>query len=247
MGASVSPTTNIVLWKWRQVNQREEYTAEHVNVMVSMLSRNLPNVRYRVICVTDDQSGLACESYPLWEDHDNLPNASRRHLPSCYRRLKLYDPATQRDMGVKAGDRIVSLDLDTLVCGSLYEVLNTKGTFVGWGLKGIQHPQVFNGSFQMFTAGELSHIWSGFKGAESAKEANHAGYMGSDQAWLSHNLIGKPGSIALGYPLIASYPLNVRLLRKHDYRTRLIFYHGTVKPWHPQAFKETKLSDRYWR
>lgn len=247
MGAGVSSTTHIVLWKWRQVNQREEYTAEHVNTMVSMLSRHCPNLRYRIICITDDTSGVACESYQLWGDYDDLPNASRKHLPSCYRRLKLYDPATQRSLGIKPGDRIVSLDLDALICQSITPVLETRGTFVGWGLKGVQHPQVFNGSLQMFTAGELTHIWSEFKGADSARAANHAGFMGSDQAWLSYNLVGKPGSVALGYPYIASYPLNVRLLRKHDYRTRIIFYHGTVKPWHPQAFQETKLSHRYWR
>jgi len=239
---------HIVLWKWRQPNERTSYDAVHVNTMVSMLHRNMQGLKYRIICITDDTAGVTdCETYPLWQDLRDKPNYTNAALPSCYRRLRLYDHPTQLDLGIRKGDRIVSIDLDALITGPLKDLLQTPGRFVGWQLRGAHHDVVFNGSFQMFTAGDLQEIWSEFDPATSPAAAFNAGYLGSDQSWLSWRLAKKEGSVGLKWPQVASYPLNVRLQGLHDARTRIVFYHGKVKPWDPQAFRETKLSDRYWR
>jgi hypothetical protein len=216
--------------------------------MCNMLRRNLKGMRYRILCITDDAQGVTeCETYPLWNDGSDLLNASGEHLPSCYRRLRLYDRATQMDMGISKGDRIVSMDLDALITGELKALLQTEGRFVGWQLKGAHHPKVFNGSFQMFDAGDLQEIWSEFDPMMSPYRAQRALFMGSDQAWLSMNLVGKPGSVGIGWPMIASYPQNVRLQATHARDTRIIFFHGRTKPWHPAAFTETGLPKQYWR
>lgn len=238
----------IVLWKWDQPNALEVYTANHVNVMVSMLRRNLDGIKARIICVTDDANGVTeCETYPLWPDLNNRANRTNHVLPSCYRRLKLYDNATQRDMGFDVGDRIVSIDLDTLITNQLRDVLQTEGLFVGWELKGTYHERVFNGSFQMFTAGTLQWIWSEFDAQRSPNDAYNAGYLGSDQAWLSWKLVTRDDVVGLKWPQVASYPLHVRPPRSWDQRTSLVFYHGRTKPWHPQAYRETELSKHFWR
>lgn len=239
---------HVVLWKWWQPGTNRSYTSEHVNMMSEMLHANLKGVRYRVICVTDDDTNiLECETFPLWNDHDDLANASGRQLPSCYRRLKLYDPATQREMGIREGDRIMSLDIDAVVCGSLVDIARTEGRFVGWQVQGQHHPRVFNGSFQMFTAGDLAHIWDTFDPAKSPRLANRAMYTGSDQAWLSYNLVGKEGSVGLSYPLVASYPNNVQRTGTHKAETRLLFFNGSLKPWSPEAIRRTPWITGYWR
>ena len=238
--------THIVLWKWTQPNERVSYDSHHVNVMASMINRNV-TIPHRVVCVTDQDSGISeCETFHLWSDFSNLVNATKAHLPSCYRRLKLYDFKTQQDLGIDRGDRVVSIDLDAVVCGSLDRLLQKEGRFVGWELKGAQHPTVFNGSFQMFTSGDLQEIWSEFNPATSPRECFLKGWLGSDQSWLSMNLIGREGSVAVGWPEVASYPLQVRLAGMYA-KTKIMFFHGRIKPWFPQVVKDSPFIDRYWR
>jgi hypothetical protein len=63
-----------------------------VNRIARAIKRNARAVPVRVVCVTDDPSGITeCDTHPLWDDCSKLRNASGAHLPSCYRRLKLYD------------------------------------------------------------------------------------------------------------------------------------------------------------
>lgn len=236
----------VVLWKWAGVNR--SYLPEHVNVMCLMLRRNLVNVPHRIICVTDSAEGITeCETAPLWRDADHLPNATAKHLPSCYRRLKLYDRATQKDIGIDKGDRIMGIDLDSLITNDLRPLIKTEGEFVGWHLMNKHQRFVFNGSLQMFTAGALQHIWSEFDPATSPKEALDAGFYGSDQAWLSYKLVERPGSVGLTYPIVSSYPLQNRIMGELKSATRIIFFHGAQKPWDPQARLNSRWIDRYWR
>lgn len=238
---------HIVLWKWDQPNGRHAYTPEHVDVMCAMLRRNI-TLPHRIICITDDDSGIhECETFRLWPDLGNVANATRAYLPSCYRRLKLYDRATQEDLRIAKGDRIVSIDLDTLILGNINNLLVTDGRFIGWEMKGTHHERVYNGSLQMFNAGDLQHIWSDFDPQQSPKQCFEAGFLGSDQSWLSMNLIGQPRSVGLGWPDVASYPLQARLHKKLSALTKIMFFHGSVKPWYPQARADTPWVGRYWR
>jgi len=244
----VNAMYHLILWKWNQHNAREIYTAEHVNKMVSMLNRNCRGLRYRIVCITDDPSGIhACETFPLWHDAAEMHNATNKTLPSCYRRLRLYDPKAQSDLGMRPGERVASIDLDALVTGQLAPLLSMPGRFVGWELPGTHHPRVFNGSFQMFSAGTLNHIWEDFDGERSALEANKAGYRGSDQAWLSYRLINEPDSVGVAYPMISSYPLQTKIRGHHSAETLLVFYHGRLKPWHDEAKRKSNLTQQFWR
>jgi hypothetical protein len=240
---------NIVLWKWSQDNMPGAYSPDYVNVMVEMLKRNLQGVSYRIVCITDDPHGIVgCETAVLWGDASHLANASGPHrLPSCYRRLRLYDRNTQHALGMADGERIVSIDLDAVVCGQLKSLLETEGKFVGWKLAAEFHPWVYNGSFQMFNCGhELQHIWSDFDPNTSPLKAKHAGFKGSDQAWLSMNLIGKEGSNDVPYPDMASYPIHVAKMGVFATKSRLVFFHGRRKPWSPETRAASPWVSRYW-
>lgn len=222
------------------------YRAEHVNAMVAMINANL-TLPHRVICVTDDPVGVACECYPLWDDHKMLTNATKSYLPSCYRRLKLYDTQTQRELGIRHNERVVGLDIDTLVTGSLNDVFTTRGTFIGWKLPAQRHGYVFNGSLQMFNSdGSLQFIWDEFKGNESRIAAANAGFHGSDQAWLSYNLIKRDGSVGLESPQVVSYPLQSKLQGLKPGNV-LHFFHGLYKPWDPEITREAQWVRKYWR
>jgi len=243
--------THIVLWKWGQDNMvgDRRYTYQHVNVMNAMLLRHTATMKspVRVVCVTDEPGGIHCDTYPLWRDGRDLVNATKPTLPSCYRRLKLYDRETQRSMGIDLGDRIVSLDLDTVICGNMRPILETEGVYVGWQLAGTYHNEVYNGSFQMFTSGTLQRIWSDFDPEMSPLRAKSAGYLGSDQAWLSWQLAKQDGCAHIPFPEFASYPLHLRLSRVFTGKHRLVFFHGKMKPWSTQSQLDSSWIQRYWR
>jgi hypothetical protein len=240
----------IVLWKWAQPGSKRVYESEHVNIMCLMLRRGLPNFPHRIVCVTDDEAGIReCETRPLWDDFHDLANASGRHLPSCYRRLKIYDPETQAALGIHRGERVLSIDIDTIITGDIRAVVSTPGRFVGWELKNHNGHRVFNGSFQMFTAGDHADIWSEFKRDPivARDTAAKRGFRGSDQAWITHKTIDDKESVGLKWPAVSSYPLQnvIQGILRPD--NRIIFFHGSKKPWDPEARHATPWINRYWR
>jgi len=239
---------HIVLWKWTQVNFRHPYAAEHVNAMTRMLLGNLKGVEHRIICVTDDPAGVdpPVQTYPLWDNHGKMSNPSGKHLPSCYRRLRLFSPEAQRDLDISVGDKVVSLDLDSVIIGHLGDVLGRKERFVSWHVRGMYHPRVFNGSFWMFTAGDLTELWDLFDPNVSPAVTLKAGFMGSDQAWLSYKMSREPCAFGLQWPQFASYPREVRRMRLLDKRTKIVFFHGAHKPWHKEIQNESPWITRYW-
>lgn len=238
---------NIVLWKWHQPGFREPYSMREANVMVHMLRRNIsPELDYRIILVTDDPEGAACDTFPLWSDHNRVNNASGAHLPSCYRRLRLFDPATQEAMGIGMDERIISIDLDAVIISNIDKVLLRSEMFVGWAVRGTYHPRVFNGSMWMFTSREMSFMWKDFDPKKSPMQAMQAGYMGSDQGWLSFRLAQRNDCAGWRWPEVASFPRETDKIRRLDVGNKIIFFHGRSKPWHPDTVRRAPWLKRYY-
>ena len=238
---------HFVSWKWKQAGHRELYTADHVNVLQDMLVRNC-TIPFRHICVTDDPSRInpRIDFQPLWPDLNDRPNICGQHLPSCYRRLRLFDPLVQREMGIGKGERIVSIDLDVVIVANTDHHWRRDERFVGWARRGTYHPTVFNGSLWMFSAGDLEYMWTEFDPNTSPREANKAGYMGSDQSWLSYKLIREPWVGGFSAPQVVSYANDVRNKRVPN-GVDIVFFHGKRKPWHPQTQAEAPWIRDHWR
>lgn len=243
---------HVILWKWVQSNFRETYSYKHVNIVANML-RNFTTIPMRVICITDDPYGIDSPTivFPLWKEHDNVANATGRHLPSCYRRLKLFDRATQESLEIEEGDRVVSLDLDSIIVQPLDEFWKSldehNGIFAGWGVRGTYHELVFNGSFWSFKAGShLQHVWSSFDPRISPRETLAKGFLGSDQSWLSMNFAKRSDVQPIRYPVFASYPREVRRMGRIDARTKIIFFHGSRKPWHQIERRQQPWIQKHW-
>jgi hypothetical protein len=239
---------HFVTWKWGQPGFKTTYTAEHVNVMAAMIKRHCP-MPHRVICVTDEQSHVNVSTYPLWDDHSKLRNASGIHLPSCYRRLKLFDEATQQKLGIAPGHRVCSIDIDALIVDDMTPLLVKKDSFLGWLVPGTKHPRVINGSMWMFTAGaEYQWMWDNFRPDKSPEEALKAGFFGSDQSYISHQLVyGQATGGWTSAEGVISYPREVRASRRLPPHARVVFFHGKRKPWDPFTRLESRWIDKYWR
>lgn len=239
---------HVVLWKWMQPNFKHTYTAEHMNVAADMVHRWKGDLDVRIIGVTDDAAGVTqCETFPLWTDFNMLANRSGPNLPSCYRRLKLFDMGTQAAMGITPGDRVVSLDLDSLVSGPLKPLWTKEQHFVGWAVRGQHHIRVFNGSMFMFTASENQHVWHNFDPVKTPDRVHKAGFLGSDQSWLSYNFARDPTAGNWHYPQAVSYPKEAARRPLLSKGTSLVFFHGKRKPWHAEVQKESPWISLHWR
>jgi len=240
---------HIVLWKWLQPGFRVTYTHEHVNALAASIKKRMNGEKYRVVCVTDDAANIdiGVDVYPLWKDHSTTPNISGPHLPSCYRRLRLFDPTTQREMGIRADDRILSLDLDTAIAGDLSLLTRRKERFVGWAVRGTRHIRVFNGSLFLFTAGDWSELWTDFDAGVSPKKAFQAGFFGSDQGWLSLNLAKRTDCAGWTFPQVVSYPREVQRRPKLPNGCVLVSFHGRHKPWLPETQRNSPWVKEIWK
>jgi hypothetical protein len=241
---------HVVLWLWRQDGFAHKYTVEHVNAAAAGLRRGMNGDQHRTVLVTNLETpelDPTVDTFPLWEDGSGLTNACGARLPSCYRRLKLFDPATQSAMGVEPGDRVCSLDIDSVVYGDLRPLMRRQEQFVGWAVRGARHPKVYNGSMWLFTAGDLTEMWRDFDPTKSPGEANRAGFMGSDQSWLSYKLARRTGCAGWTYPQVTSWPRELRMRRLRPAPgTGVVMFHGKEKPWHDDIQKANPWIRDLW-
>lgn len=232
----------VVTFKWKSPlpNYRSTFTHEHVRVLRNMVARHYPHP-HRFVCITDDADGLKdIETLPLWNDHANVPSPHGGDNPSCYRRLKLFDPAIE----LLLGKRFVSIDLDTVITGDLTPIWQRPEDFVIWGET--DKRSWYNGSMMLLTAGARPQVWQKFNPRISPRLAQRAGRFGSDQGWISH-ILGK-GEAKWGRQ-DGVYSYRVHLAPKGGglpEDARVVFWHGKIDPW---SYKGQQLEwvREHWR
>lgn len=230
----------IVTWQWGGT-----FPSDHVNEHRAMIAAHLRQP-HRYVTVTDALAGLTGETFPLWDDLDGLPNLNGPDQPSCYRRLKLFDPETTRAMGIADDDRVVSLDLDVVAVGDLDPLFDRPEDFVGWRVPGAAHSSVFNGTIWMSRAASMPHVWNSFDPRRSPAVARTRGFHGSDQGWLSYLLSDKSAGWSRRDGII-SYRDDVALTRKLPGHARLISFHGLRKPWDADVRSADPWIEKHWR
>lgn len=142
-------------------------------------------------------------------------------IPGCFCRLRMFDPAWQQCHGIVNDDRIVCLDLDTIICGPLDPLFDRPEKFLI--LRGCNtiNPCPYNGSVMMLRAGCLSHIWSEFS-LEAAKHIPQHEFS-DDQGWLWHKMpicegwdVGRASGIyafkKVGWPSGNELPRDARMV-----------------------------------
>ena len=216
----------VCTFKWCAApGYRSTFGPTAVLALRNALRRQYP-LPHRFVCITDDSRGLEdIETIPLWPDHAAVISPHGRHQPSCYRRLKLFDPAIE----LLLGPRFVCIDLDTVIVGDVTPLFSRAEDFVIWGET---NPKPFyNGSMFMLTAGARPQVWTAFDPQRSPSLAKRAGRFGSDQGWISYVL--GPGQ-ATWTRDDGVYSFRVHLEPKGGAlpaNARVVHFHGKVDPW----------------
>jgi hypothetical protein len=221
-----------VTFKWKPKNgYRTTFTAEHVRILRSMLTRNYHGPM-RFVCITDDASGLDdIETIKLWDEWANVPSVHGHSYPSCYRRLKLFAPDAHELLGVEPGSRVVAIDLDMVIVRDITPLFDRPEDIVLWGESDFKS-QWYNGSLWMLKLGTRPKVYTAFDPKRSPSLAYRSGGRGSDQGWFTHIL--RPREATWGRADgVYSY-------RKHIYPpygsgmlpddATVVAFHGKIKP-----------------
>lgn len=224
---------SVVTWLWRpKQGYRSVFDADKVNVLFRMVRRYYQHA-IRTICVTDIPRGLDkdVEVVTAWNDYADIPSPHGAHNPSCYRRLRAFDP----DVGTVFGQRFAMLDIDTVIVRDITPLWERTEDFVAWGETDPR--SYYNGSMMLMTAGARAKVWTDFDPKTSPREAKAAGKFGSDQGWISHCL-GKGEARWTTADGVYSYNVH---LKKHPAElpadARMVMFHGGLDPWSPGAQK----------
>ena len=227
----------IVLWLWRDLTCRTQYTPEHVNICARMIDRHLA-LPHRFIVFTDNVDAnfdSNIKPHQLWDDYHLLKNpAWRVQFPQCYVRLKAF--SRDDEMREILGPRFVSVDLDCVVVGDLDPLFSRDEDFLIY-----RHPvqqtkdrlQPYNGSLWMMNTGARAQVWENFKGAESLKQfvnrPDKEHFLQTDQGWICAVLGTKePGWGMEDGVYMWSY-LHHKVM-KLPADARIVFFNGAWKP-----------------
>lgn len=176
----------ISTWLWG-----DKYGPSDVLKLFSGCKRHLRQP-FEFRCVTDNaatarelqtravtSASVSFSAVDIW-DHKLLT------VKGCFARLRMFDPEWQHQIGLSHGDRLVCMDLDSIVTGLLDPLFNRAETFMILQGANAANPCPFNGSLMMLRAGHHPDVWSDFT-LEKAQAVPFYEFP-DDQGWLHHKL-----------------------------------------------------------
>jgi len=227
----------VVCWKWQQKKYRSRFTHQHVRTLKSMVARNL-QLDHQFVCVTDDATGMDdIETIPLWDWPDVvLPKGK----PNCYRRLRAFAP----DAAEWLGERILSIDLDTVITGDITSLIDIPDDFKIWG--DTAKNTAYNGGFWLMDAGARPRVYEDFN--EKAPDITRSkGMVGSDQAWISY-VLGPNESKWCTKDGVYSFRNHMGSGKEPlPDDARIVFFHGHYDPWDKNVQRNNRwIKDYYY-
>lgn len=233
-----------VTWKWgfqqADFNRgRVSYTAEHVNKMCSMLEQHYQGP-HRVVCLTDDPSGIECET-------QEIPAPALLRYGGCWHRLWLFSPEATR-----LGEELVSIDLDTVIVDRIDGLFAGETSFKIW--RGSYEGIPYCGSLWQLRTGTLPWVWAHFDPRDLVKDPMRRRYyhpacrkaglsIGTDQTWLALKLPGAP--VWTSIDGVVSYRLDAK--GQLPSGAKIVNFHGLEDPSLPNCQQESPWITEHWK
>ena len=139
------------------------------------MARNL-TIPHKFVVVTND----------LIKGVETLPLDYTKHVPgTVFLRLMQHNTEFAR----KLGDRILSLDIDVVITGSLDKLVSRTEDYVIWKNPNFPKPlrSYFQSSVQLFSPGARPELYEDFDPKETPKWVNWR-FGGREQAWIAERL-----------------------------------------------------------
>jgi len=141
-----------------------------------------------------------------------LQSIVKSDKPGWWAKIDLFQPGRFRG-------RVLYLDLDTTVVGSLVDIVDFPHPFAC--IKDYQHPLTMNSSVMVWDAGEGDAIYNNFRPAVMKQ-------FHGDQGYISHTM---PGAARFPAPWCVSYRQSVQSTGIVPDDARVVVWHGQPKPW----------------
>ena len=221
----------VVTWKWSPPKgYRSNFDGSQCTMLYEALQRN-STVPFEFIVITDNPADVdnSIKTVPLWANP--APHYGSHTRPNCFVRLKMF---SEEMKNIVQGDRILSLDLDTVITGNIDHILKDESNFKIWYVDGEKSP--CNGSMILHKLGTRPDIWTKFNpqavdpicAYRKSKQL-----VGSDQAWIAQNLnadtkfFGKVDGVY-------SFRCHIKPFDRGRLPgdTKIVFFHGEHDPWH---------------
>lgn len=196
-----------------------KYGPEYVNILFDMVRRNLPSdYEGAFLCFTDDPTGIDAriETRPITED-----------LEGWWNKLYLFKEGVFQE-----GERIVYMDLDTVITGPLDDIFNYTGEFAI--LRDFMRHEGMQSSVMLWRAGFGKEIW------DSYVLGGKPSIVGGDQAWIEQAIIGPDYLQDLFPGLFCSYKLEAAHMFPKG--ASVVVFHGEPRPhealgWVPYVWR----------
>lgn len=210
---------NILTFWWG-----DKYPLAYVERLACGLARHM-HQPYRFVCV----HGRGLQP-PAGVEGVRLADPGLCTMRGCFARLRTFSPEWQQQIGIAPGERIVWLDLDIIITGSLDELFDRDEDFVILQGANRFNPCPHNGSVIMLRAGAHAEVWDTFS-PEAARNVPFFEFP-DDQGWLWHCLpdaagwqVGESGIYAFQKP---AWPRDDRL----PPNARIVAFPGHRDPSH---------------
>jgi hypothetical protein len=168
----------VITWFWGN-----KYSRDYVTKLAAGLRRNLKQP-FRFALVADNKMSVSNVD-EVWSIDDPILLRG----PGCFARLRMFDPLWQKHHDIE--DRLVSIDLDTVITGQIDHLFDRPESFVIIRGGNAANPCPFNGAMQMLRPGAHSEVWKTFS-LEASQKVPYLTYP-DDQAWLAHKLPNAAG------------------------------------------------------
>jgi hypothetical protein len=167
----------ICTWLWG-----DAYSLSDVDKLKRGIDRNLKQP-YRFLLITEADRPFPAGWIVKNLERHWIPDQDRYLLgqKGCFARLRMFDPSWQKYLRVD--DRLVCMDLDSIITGGLDAVFDRPESFVILAGANSMNPCPYNGSLMMIRPGAHADIWTDF----SIQNVHKSPYykFPDDQQWIS--------------------------------------------------------------